>query len=151
MTETDKIQEGSGQSIDKLPVAAALVALVGLVDAVYLTIKHYTDEPVPCTVFGGCEQVLTSSYAEFAGIPIAAIGAAAYFAAFSFALLAAFGNRVTWTLFSMQVIGMSLVTAWLVYLQGYVINAWCQFCLISAATTFSLLVIFLISKISAKR
>ncbi len=131
--------------IAKLPAAAALVALVGLADSVYLTVHHFTAEPVPCSIISGCETVLTSPYAEIAGVPLAALGAAAYFAAFSLALLAAFGNRFMWTLFGIQSIIMAAFTAWLIYLQAAVIGAFCQFCLLSALTSVTLLVLFLIS------
>lgn len=134
------------KKIAKLPLLAAIVALAGLADAVYLTIHHYTGEQVPCSIVDGCEQVLTSRYAEIAGIPLAIFGAAAYLAAFLLAILAAFGNRLTWTLFGVQVTFMLLFTAWLVYLQAYVIEAFCQFCLLSAATTLTLFIVFLISK-----
>ena len=146
MSDSDLDQTTSGSSIAKLPAVAAVVALVGVADAVYLTVHHLTAEPVPCGITGGCETVLTSSYAEISGVPLAAFGAAAYFAAFSLALLAAFGNRMTWTLFGVQVILMAAFTSWLLYLQGYVIGAFCQFCLLSAATTFTLLGIFIASR-----
>jgi uncharacterized membrane protein len=128
--------------------AAACVALIGLLDAAYLTIKHFTSEPVPCSLIEGCETVLTSAYAEFAGIPTAAYGAFAYFVAFSLAILAAYGNRFMWKLFGVQVVIMAAVTCWLLYLQAYVIGAFCQFCLISALTTFLLLVLFIASKLT---
>jgi uncharacterized membrane protein len=131
--------------IVKLPAAAAVVALIGLADSVYLTVHHYTSEPVPCSIIEGCEQVLTSPYAEIAGIPLAAFGAAAYFAAFSLGMLAAFGDRRMWQLFGIQTIVMSAVTAWLIYVQAALIGAFCQFCLISAATTFTLYLIYLVS------
>jgi uncharacterized membrane protein len=102
-----------------------------------LTTKHYAGAAVPCTVLEGCEQVLTSSYAEVAGVPLAALGAIAYFVAFSLAILAAFGNRLMWTLFSVQVVFMTIFTIWLLYLQASVIGAFCQFCLLSAATTLT--------------
>jgi len=140
-----------GSSIAKLPAIAAIVALIGLADATYLTIHHLTAEPVPCGIVAGCETVLTSSYAQVGGVPLAAFGALAYFIAFSLALLAAFGNRTTWTLFGIQVVLMSLFTGWLLYLQAYVIGAFCQFCLISAATTFTMLVIFIISRFVGRR
>ena len=146
MSDADLDQSTSGSSIAKLPAAAAVVALVGLADAVYLTVHHLTAEPVPCGITGGCETVLTSSYAEIAGIPLAAFGAAAYFAAFSLALLAAFGNRMTWMLFGVQVVLMSVFTGYLLYLQAYIIGAFCQFCLLSAATTFTMLGIFIASR-----
>ena len=149
-SESEILDDRSG-AIAKLPILAAIVALVGLADAIFLTIHHYTGEKVPCSIVEGCEQVLTSSYAEIAGVPLAIFGAAAYFIAFSLAILAAFGNRQTWTLFGIQVTLMAIFTAWLIYLQGFVIEAFCQFCLLSAATTFTLFIIFLISKFSRRR
>lgn len=137
--------------IARLPLLAAGIALIGLADSIYLTIHHYTGEKVPCSVVEGCEQVLSSSYAEIAGIPLAIFGAAAYFVAFSLAILAAYGNRSAWTLFGMQVIVMAAFTAWLVYLQAFVIEAFCQFCLVSAATTLTLLVVYTISRFSRLR
>lgn len=148
MTETND-SEIIGQTktaVAKLPLLAAVVALIGLTDSIYLTIHHYTGEKVPCSIVEGCEQVLTSSYAEVAGFPLAAFGAFAYFVAFSLAILAAFGNRLMWTLFTVQVVLMTIFTAWLFYLQASVIGAFCQFCLLSAATTLTLFFIALGSK-----
>jgi len=140
------ISDNQSGAVAKLPLLAAVIALVGLADAIYLTIHHYTGEKVPCSIVEGCEQVLTSSYAEIGGFPLAIFGAAAYFAAFSLAILAAYGNRSMWTLFGVQISLMAIFTAWLIYLQAFVIEAFCQFCLLSAATTFTLFIIFLISK-----
>ncbi len=151
MTETINSKIKNPGAISKLPLLAAIVALVGVCDAVYLTVHHYTATPVPCSIVEGCEQVLTSSYAVFYGIPLALFGAIAYFDAFLLATLAAFGKRQMWTLFGIQVILMAIFTAWLIYLQGYVIEAFCQFCLISAATTFTLLIIFLVSKFTGRK
>jgi uncharacterized membrane protein len=141
----------TNNTVAKLPLLATVVALIGLADAIFLTIKHYTGEPVPCSIVEGCEQVLTSSYAEIAGIPLAIFGAAAYFVAFALAILAAFGNRQAWMLFGVQVVLMTVFTVWLVYLQAFVIEAFCQFCLLSAGTTLTLFVIYLISKFSRYR
>jgi len=132
--------------IEKLPLAAAVLALVGIADAGYLTVSHYTKAPVPCSIVEGCETVLTSSYAEIGGIPIAAFGAAAYFAAFSLAILAAYGNRAAWIMFGVQTALMAAVSVYLIYVQGFVIGAFCQFCLVSAATSIGLFVVFLASK-----
>jgi uncharacterized membrane protein len=135
----------ASNAIGKLPLAAAIVALIGLADSVYLTVHHYTAEPVPCSLIAGCEQVLTSPYAEIAGIPLAAFGAVAYFVAFSLALLTGFGDRRTWTLFGILTILMSAFAAWLIYVQAALIGAFCQFCLISAVTTFTLYLLYLFS------
>jgi len=130
----------------KLPIAAVVVALAGLADSIYLTVHHLTAEPVPCSIISGCETVLTSSYAEIAGVPLAAFGALAYFAAFSLALLAVFGDRRMWMIFGIVSSVMALFTLWLLYLQAFVIGAFCQFCLISAATSLTLFAIALISR-----
>ena len=151
MNTVDDELDGVESGIVKLPLAAAVLALVGLADAGYLTVSHYTKEPVPCSIVEGCETVLTSSYAELGGIPIAAFGAAAYFVAFSLAILAAYGNRNAWTLFCVQSFLMAAVSGYLLYVQGFVIGAFCQFCLISAATSIGLFLVFLSSKFFARR
>jgi len=126
-------------------VIAVIVALIGIADAVYLTVHHYTAEAVPCSLTGGCEQVLTSEYAEIAGVPLAAFGAAAYFIAFSLALLSIYGNRMAWAIFGVQVVLMAIFTGWLIYVQAALIGAFCQFCLLSAATTFTLAILYFVS------
>ncbi len=117
---------------------AAAVSLIGLGDAIYLTIEHVTGQSVRCTVIAGCSEVLSSSYAVVAGIPLAAVGAAAYFGVFSLATLAAFGYRQAGTLLAILVVIMFLMTLWLLYLQAFVIHHFCQFCLLSALVTFVL-------------
>jgi len=141
----------TSSAVAKLPLLAAVVALIGLVDAIYLTIHHYTAEAVPCGESFDCGAVLNSQYAEIAGVPLAIFGVAAYFAAFALAILAAFGNVRAWMLFGVQVVLMTFFTAWLIYLQAFVIEAFCQFCLLSAGTTLTLFIIYLISKFSSRR
>ena len=149
-TPDEELTQAAG-GFEKLPLTAAALALLGLADSVYLTVSHYTKTPVPCSIVEGCETVLTSSYAEIAGIPLAAFGAAAYFAAFSLAILAAYGNRAAWMLFGVQAFLMAAVSAYLIYLQGFVIGAFCQFCLVSAATSIGLFIVFFASKIFGRR
>jgi len=146
MNDEEVLTEQPANKIAKLPLLAALVALVGLCDAIYLTIHHYTGEKVPCSVTGGCEAVLSSSYAEIGGIPLAVFGAAAYFIAFSLAILAAFGNRLMWKLFGFQVTIMAIFSVYLLYVQKYEIREFCQYCLLSAAVCVTLFAIALFSR-----
>jgi uncharacterized membrane protein len=120
-----------------------LLSLCGLADAIYLTIEHITGQSVRCTIIAGCSEVLSSSYAVVAGFPLASIGALAYFSVFSLAILALFGYRIAGQLLLPLVFAMCLVSLWLIYLQAFVIHAFCQFCLISAAVTFALTVLAL--------
>ncbi len=115
--------------------AAAIVALIGLADSIYLTVEHVSGRSVRCTIVSGCSEVLSSPYATVRGIPLALFGAVAYFTAFSLATLAAFNYRVAGRLLTILVSLMFLTTLWLVYLQAFVIRAYCQFCLLSALVT----------------
>jgi len=136
----------------RLFVAAALVSLLGLADAIYLTVEHVTGQSVRCTIVAGCSEVLSSQYAVVAGVPLAVIGAAAYFGVFSLSTLAAFGHRIAATFLTPLVMLMFVVSVWLVYLQAFVIHAFCQYCLFSAGVTTALTVIVLFAVIfRAKR
>ncbi len=127
-------------------VPAMLIALIGLADAVYLTVQHLTGKSVKCTVTNGCSAVLGSKYAMIAGIPTAAFGALAYFAAFSLATLAVFGYEQARTGLALLVVPMFLMTCWLFYLQAFVLHAFCEFCLLSAAMTTTLTALVIAAK-----
>jgi uncharacterized membrane protein len=122
---------------------AAFVSLIGLADSIYLTVEHLSGRSVRCTIVSGCSEVLSSSYATVLGVPLAAIGAIAYFTVFSLATLAAFGYRGMGKVLIFIVSAMFLTTLWLLYLQAYVIRHFCQFCLLSAlvSTTLTILLI----------
>jgi len=144
VTSQEEIQPTtSGRRAAILYGVAALVSLIGLADSIYLTVEHITGQSVRCTIVAGCSEVLSSSYAVVGGYPLASIGALAYFTVFSLAILALFGYRIAGTLLLPLVLAMCLVSLYLIYLQAFVIHAFCQFCLFSAATTFMLTVLTL--------
>jgi uncharacterized membrane protein len=119
---------------------ASIVSLVGLVDAIYLTVEHLSGRSVRCTL-SGCSEVLSSPYASVRGVPLAGLGALAYFTVFSLATLAAFGYRALGKLLALVVGLMFLTTLWLLYLQAFVIGHFCQYCLLSALVTTTLTVL----------
>jgi len=120
---------------------AILVSLIGMMDAIYLTVQHLSGKSVKCTVTGGCSKVLSSSYATIAGMPTASFGAMAYFTAFSLATLAIFGSQHARTWLAILVVPMILTACWLFYLQAFVLHAFCEFCLLSATMTLLLTVL----------
>jgi uncharacterized membrane protein len=130
---------------------AAFVSLIGLVDSIYLTVEHLSGRSVRCTIVSGCSEVLSSQYATVRGIPLALIGATAYFIVFSLATLAAFGYKGVEKLLAVVVALMFLTTVWLFYLQALVIKAFCQFCLLSALVTVILTVLVVIINIVHRR
>jgi len=68
-------------------MAAALLSLLGLLDAAYLALERVTGGPIACPVGGGCETVQSSAFALLFGVPVAFIGVAGYAALLVVALL----------------------------------------------------------------
>jgi uncharacterized membrane protein len=128
---------------------AAVLALAGLADAIYLTVEHLSGRSVRCGLTSGCSEVLSSSYATFGGYPLALFGALAYFSAFALATLAAFGSIRARHLLAPLVALMFAVTLWLLYLQAFVLRAFCQYCLLSAAITSLLVVIVIAGRVKS--
>ncbi len=123
-------------------------SLVGLGDAVYLTVQHLTGQSVRCTIVSGCSAVLASRYAVIAGIPTAAYGVMAYFLAFSLAVLLLFGSgregrRLRLALCLLAGV-MGAATLWFLYLQTFVLRAYCSFCLLSASATLLIVLLSLL-------
>jgi uncharacterized membrane protein len=131
--------------------AAALISLVGLGDAIYLTVQDLTGQNLQCTIITGCAEVLGSKYAHLGPIPLAMVGAAAYFAFFSLAILAVFGYSFVRPLIAILVVIMFLTTLWLTYVQAFEIHHFCQYCLLSAAVTTTLTIIVALSFLKSRR
>ncbi len=119
-----------------LYAAVAIVSVAGLADATYLTVQALTGETLSCGGSPDCFRVLGSSYAKIGGIPVAMLGALAYFSAFTFAIFAAFGYARAPKFLALMVGMMFLGTLWLLYVQAFLLHAYCRYCLFSAATTF---------------
>jgi len=147
---TEPAYEASSKRTIVVYSVAALVSLIGLADAIYLTVQHVTGQSVRCTITSGCEEVLSSPYATVGNIPLAFIGAIAYFTAFALATLAAFQYKLVGRLLTLQVLLMFLTTLWLLYLQAFVIHHFCQFCLLSALVTVTLTVLVSLANFNKK-
>ncbi len=121
-----------------LYAGAAMVALAGLADATYLSVQAFTGETLSCGGSPDCFRVLGSSYAKVDGIPVALLGAVAYFSVFALATFAAFGHMRARILLIPIIGAMFLATLWFLYVQAFVLHAYCRYCLFSAALTFLL-------------
>jgi len=118
---------------------AALFCLFGLADATYLTVLALTGETAACSGQTGCFEVLGSAYSKVAGIPVAAFGVAGYFTAFTFATFAAFNYARAHKFFALTVAVLFTATLWLLYVQAFLLHAFCRYCLFSAAICFLLM------------
>ena len=119
-----------------LYAAVAIVAVAGLADATYLTVQVLTGETLSCGGSPDCFRVLGSSYAKLGGIPVAMLGALAYFTVFALATFAGFGYSWAPRFLALIAGAMFLMTLWLLYVQAFLLHAYCRYCLFSAAITF---------------
>lgn len=137
--EANPQTEGAGsRARTALTTIAIFISLAGLADAIYLSVVAMTGEAAACGGSPGCLEVLGSPYARIAGVPVSFLGVWGYFTAFAFATFAGFGYKRAQGLFALTVGAMFAMTLWLLYVQAFVLHAFCRYCLFSAAFTFLL-------------
>lgn len=117
-------------------MVVALLALVGLFLSLYLTLyKFGYIVQLTCAV-GSCERVQTSKWSVLFGIPVAVWGAGFYLTTLGVAVLAtqtppAASRGITRLLTAMTGAGV-LFSAYLTWLELFVIHAICIYCVGSA-------------------
>jgi uncharacterized membrane protein len=115
--------------------ATIALALLGSADAIYLLVLKYTQAEIMCIGNHGCITVNNSSYSVIYGIPVSLLGLLAYLAIAGILVL-----EPRWKPAEKQgplaVFGLSLAgvgfSAYLTYVEFYVIFAVCPFCITSA-------------------
>lgn len=122
-----------------LSYALLILAFLGFLDATYLTILHYKAVVPPCTIAKGCEVVLTSKYATILGIPIALLGSLFYVAIIALTFLALQTKKFVFLQLLILITSTGIIVSGvLVYLQAFVLHAYCQYCLTSEFINFLL-------------
>ena len=107
------------------------LAFLGLLISAYLTWAHFAGlEPVCAAGSHGCQTVQASRYATVLSVPVAVLGLAGYVGL----LLAAAqkGEAGAYLGLLVALVG-TLFSAYLTYLEVFVIGAICQWCVASAA------------------
>ena len=126
----------------KFRLSSFILAGIGFVDSLYLTYVKLSNSYAICGPIGDCESVNTSKYAEIAGIPIALLGVGAYLVIILLLLMENRGDY--WAEYgSIMVFGISLAgvlySAYLTYVEIYVLRAICPYCVVSAVVLVLLL------------
>jgi uncharacterized membrane protein len=118
---------------------AVVLALAGLGIATYLTVVHFAHQPIACNGLGDCAYVNSSEYAKLAGVPVALIGAVAY-ASMLLLVVVAWLRRDGTALLLAWGIGLASLafSAYLTYIELYVIDAICVYCVASALVMMAL-------------
>lgn len=109
-------------------------SIIGLLVSGYLWYEY--SKPGPLTCVTDCQIVRESKYSKMFGVDLPAFGTlyyvfiVLYTASF---LLKRKVYKIETTLFSMILTSGFLFSMYLTYLEAFVIEAWCQWCVISAA------------------
>ena len=134
MTSPDGELTASTPPLARMTVA--VLALLGLLISVYLSLyKLGYLGAIQCGT-GGCETVQSSVYAYFLGLPVAVWGVGAYAVLLVLAVAGvqprwAEDSRAGWLILAVAITGV-LFSAYLTYLEAAVIRAWCRWCVVSA-------------------
>jgi protein-disulfide isomerase/rhodanese-related sulfurtransferase len=128
------------------PVLMAL-SLLGLFDSIYLLWVYTSPSSPMVCVGGGCDAVRASSYAHFGGLPVPIFGVLMY----AFLVLLVFIHALLpvsfarWTEYGVTLAsGMGfLVSAYLTWVEAFVLHAWCIWCVTSAIAITAIFVLSL--------
>ena len=124
----------------------AIVTLIGVADTAYLASNYYFGGEVKCLITEGCEVVLTSPYSKILSVPLAIFGLIFY--AGMFAVINALDiyqeKYMLKALIAGGIIGFSASLVFL-YIQLFVLDALCFYCLISLATSTVLFILAILS------
>jgi uncharacterized membrane protein len=122
--------------LGRMKIFTGVLAVLGLVDALYLTWVKLSHHEAACLPgIGNCEVVNTSKYSAINGMPIAVLGAGAYLLILVVLYLESRNRTVRdngpLIIFGLTLIGV-LYSAYLTYLELAVIHAICPYCVVSA-------------------
>ena len=128
-------------------MAIAVLAVLGLLVAGYLSAyKLGFIGGLTCTV-GHCEQVQASPWSVLLGLPVSVWGFGAYAAILTLSILGLQPRFVHDRRIALAITGVSAVgvafSAYLTYIEAFVIEMWCQYCVISAII---ITLVFLLSR-----
>lgn len=110
------------------------LATAGLAVAGYLTYARYAGAPITCTT-GGCEAVQESSFATVAGVPVPVMGLMGYALLGATACSAEDLARAAGAAVALAAFAFS---AYLLFVQLAVIEAVCDWCVVSDAIVTAL-------------
>jgi uncharacterized membrane protein len=123
----------------------AVLAVAGVGTSSYLTYSHYADKATVCAGIGSCAFVQSSEYSKVAGVPVALLGLLFFIglAGLVVARLRRMPAALQWgqpAAFAMTLGGLAFVS-YLTYIELFVIDAICVWCVGTAAITLAAFVV----------
>jgi len=114
----------------------AVLSMAGLFVALYLLANRLgLTGPLVCGI-GECATVQASKWSAIGPVPVSALGVGGYISLLVVSLFGLQPAGLSSRAASGLLLGLSAValafSAWLTFLEAFVIRAWCQWCVISA-------------------
>jgi uncharacterized membrane protein len=126
---------------DALTKAIFVIALLGVLEAGYLTYAHYNLGALACLGahhgVSTCEQVQSSAYSKLAGIPVAILGLVGYVSILGSLLIKGELGRGTGFCIALIGCGFSL---YLTYRELFTLKEICEWC-VGSATLMTILMV----------
>jgi uncharacterized membrane protein len=135
-------------TLRRLTLAVAALAVVGLAVSGYLTVTHYAGADPWCTALSDCETVQSSDFATVAGVPVALLGLLGY-AGILVSLLVRTEHGVLATAF-LAFVGFGY-SVYLTSVEAFRLEAWCQWCVVSALLMTAIAVLAALRVLHAAR
>jgi uncharacterized membrane protein len=132
---------GRGRSLTtdrRLLIAIAVICVLGIADAGYLTYVHYAKLKVLCLSSGGCETVQSSPWSKLDGVPVSLLGLIGYIVILLTLLIRSELGRALGFAVALTGFGFSM---YLTYREIFTIKAICQWCVGSAVMMTALAIL----------
>jgi uncharacterized membrane protein len=116
--------------------APVALSLLGIGISGYLVVKRFTGGGLACTRWAQCDVVNNSLYSQISGVPVSLLGLIGYLALLAAAASALVttgqARRLALGLGFLMALGGFGFSLWLTYVEIYIIEALCSWCVASA-------------------
>lgn len=122
-----------------LVITGFVIALLGFSDAGYLSLKYLNGEKPKCFITSGCDAVTLSPYSKIGPFPVATLGFVFYTAVLILFFMSLESGNKKWAEQALILTPLGfLFTLYFLYVQAFILDAYCIYCLFSAATSTAL-------------
>jgi uncharacterized membrane protein/glutaredoxin len=134
------------QKRDRYHLVILIFSFTGLLLSLYLTYLYYSKAQAAfCSAGSGCDIVRESPYSQIAGIPVPLLGVFGYFLIGVLSIVS-ISSRGKWLLLYVISLAGFVFSAYLTYIELFVIHALCFYCVVSAILISAVFIILVVKK-----
>ena len=123
-----------------------VLSIIGFLVSVYLSHLYFSEAKTSfCITGSSCDIVRESTFSSILGLPVSLIGVIGYFTIFIISV-STITNQTRWlALYMLSLVGF-VFSAYLTYLELFVIKAICAYCLVSASIMATIFIILIFER-----